>query len=129
MSKKKISFKDLPNDCICRIGTPGGDEVEIMDNKFQHYNSECPYYEKDNTTFLDDVEPRKEVKPEDKQLVTLKGNLPVGTSQRQLNEMFKEDLKRTAEGVVPRLPQIEILHAGALLFKIPSDEIGGTETV
>jgi len=81
--------------------------------------------------FLDAVEPKKtEAKPEDKQLVTLlKGSLPVGTSQEQLNEMFEGDLKRTADGVVPRLPQIGILHAGALLFKIPSDEIGDTETV
>lgn len=83
----------------------------------------------DNVSFLDDVEPRKEVKPEDKQLVTLKGNLPAEVSQEQLNEMFEGDLKRTVDGVVPRLPQIGILHAGALLFKIPSDEIGNTETV
>lgn len=82
---------------------------------------------KKDMTFLDDVEARKEVKPEDKQLVTLKGNLPAGVTQEQLNEMFKGDLKRTIEGVIPRLPQIKILHAGALLFDIPSDEMGKTE--
>ena len=84
---------------------------------------------KKDITFLDGIEARKEVKPEDKQLVTLKGSLPAEVSQEQLDGMFKEDLRRTVDGVVPRLPQIGILHAGALLFKIPSDEIGNTETV
>lgn len=79
--------------------------------------------EKDNVTFLDDVEPRKRVKPEDKQLMALKGDLPVGVTQEQLNEMLQKDLQRTIQGVIPRLPQIRILHAGTLRFQLPSDDL------
>lgn len=111
-------------------GYTGEETIEEYESRQRKENKMAKQKEKEkDINFLDDVEPRKETKSEDKQLVTLKGNLPVGTSQEQLNEMFEGDLKRTADGVVPRLPQIGILHAGALLFKIPSDEIGGTETV
>lgn len=57
-------------------------------------------------------------------LVKLEGNLPANVTQEQLLQMYKEDLNATIEGVVPRLPQIKILHAGALMFEMPPDEKG-----
>lgn len=57
-------------------------------------------------------------------LMVLEGNLPVGVTKEQVAEMIHRDLQRTIEGVVPRLPQIKIIHAGALTFKFPPDETG-----
>jgi len=58
------------------------------------------------------------------QLIPLKGNLPAGVTMEKVQSMLQEDLKRTMEGVIPRLPLINILHAGALSFKMPPDETG-----
>jgi len=64
-------------------------------------------------------------------LVKLEGieNLPANVTKEQLLQMYKEDLVATVEGVVPRLPQIKILHAGALMFEMPPDETGKTPKV
>lgn len=57
-------------------------------------------------------------------LIKLQGNLPANVTREKLLQMYKEDLIATVEGVVPRLPQIKILHAGALMFEMPPDESG-----
>jgi hypothetical protein len=48
-------------------------------------------------------------------------NLPEGITKEEMQMMIEADLQRTMEGVIPRLPQIKILHAGALTFKFPDE--------
>lgn len=62
--------------------------------------------------------------------VLFEQKLPAGVTKAELTKMFEADLQRTGEGVIPRLQQIKILHAGTLRFEIPSDEeIGEAEQV
>lgn len=68
-------------------------------------------------------------KENDRALVPLTGNLPVGVSEEQLRGMLQEDMKRTGEDVIPRLPMVKILHAGALMFELPPDETGKKKRV
>lgn len=55
-------------------------------------------------------------------LMTLEGGLPVGVTEEEFKKACVEDMARTVEGVIPELPLIKILHAGALAFNIPSDK-------
>jgi len=67
---------------------------------------------------------KKNGKPieENKALVAFGGeNLPEGITQEEWSAIMKADLEKTMEGVIPRLPQIKILHAGALTFKFPDE--------
>ena len=54
-------------------------------------------------------------------------NLPAGIDPEDYKRIREEDLKRSMEGVIPRLQQIKVLHAGALMFKFPADETGKEE--
>lgn len=62
-------------------------------------------------------------------ITVLDGNLPQEVTKEQLQKMLTGDLQKTIEGVTPRLPQIKIMHAGALVFEIPSDTIGKNKKV
>ena len=62
---------------------------------------------------------RKSVNGENGALIPFKENLPDGMSKEEWEKMIREDLNRTMHGVIPRLSQIKILHAGALMFKFP----------
>lgn len=77
------------------------------------------------------VNKKKNNKSEPTDLVVSKltGDLPAGVSPEDVQKMLMEDLQATTEGVIPRLPQISILHAGALLFKMPPDETGDEKRV
>lgn len=70
---------------------------------------------------------KRESDPKNGQLVALEGKLPVGVTEKDVQRMLQADLKRTGEGVIPRLQQIKILHAGALMFEMPPNEEGKTE--
>lgn len=62
-------------------------------------------------------------------LTVFEGKLPVGITKEEIRKRFERDLQRTVDGVTPRLPQIKILHAGALAFILPPDEKGKSERV
>lgn len=80
-------------------------------------------------TFLDDVKPKDKDQPSKGELIPFEGNLPAGVTTEEFDQMLKEDLHSTIEGVVPRLLQIKILHAGTMMFQMPSDEVGKTQNV
>jgi len=63
------------------------------------------------------------------ELLVLEGKLPTGVTKEEVQGLLQTDLKRTIDGVIPRLPQIKILHAGALRFEIPGEEVGKTKQV
>lgn len=77
----------------------------------------------------------KEIAKQDKPITTenglvlFEGNLPEGVKMEDLQAMIRDDIQRTAEDIVPRLPQIKILHAGAQMFKMPPDEEGNEKNV
>lgn len=55
-------------------------------------------------------------------LVPLEGNLPANVTKEEFLQMYKDDLDATIEGVIPRLPQIKILHGETQMFLMPPDE-------
>jgi len=73
---------------------------------------------------------RETPQPEEKIVgFPLTGDLPANVTMEMLQAELKEDMARTGEGVTPRLPQVDILHAGAQMFKLPPDETGSEERV
>jgi hypothetical protein len=59
----------------------------------------------------------------------LTGALPPDVTQEEIEKMLADDMQRTVEDVVPRLPQIKILHAGARRFQMPPDDQGEEKVV
>jgi len=84
---------------------------------------------KKDVTFLDDVEPRKEPESSKGELIPFEGNLPTGITQQQAEEAYKEELDRTMEGVIPRLPPVKILPGGVGFFEFPPDETGEVQKI
>jgi hypothetical protein len=63
-------------------------------------------------------------KNNNKAVVPFEGNLPSNLTQEEVENMLAEDMQATMEGVIPQLPQVDILHAGALMFELPPNETG-----
>jgi len=109
-------------------GYTGEETIEEYESR-QRKEKTMKEKKKKDVTFLDDVEPRKEPESSKGELIPFEGNLPTGVTVEDFNRMLKEDLHHTIEGVIPRLLQIKILHAGTLMFQMPSDEVGKTQNV
>lgn len=72
-------------------------------------------------------EPKPEA--EDKVLMSFTGGLPAKMTEAEVQKLYNEEMAATAEDVVPRLAQINILHAGAESFKMPPNETGEEKVI